>query len=149
MDANARIRYLAVVLRVFGALIVGLFATLFVLTAVDSPLMQDGGALAWLRWRPFSKHVELMLEIVYLVWGIFMLRASADPRRYLSFIDFTALANAAHGVLMVVQTFVLADQWHKLFTDDAFTLILAGLLLWLRPRGLDEAATAAPRAGTS
>ena len=149
MDANARIRYLAVVLRVFGALIVALFATLFVLTAADSPLMQDGGALAWLRWKPFSKHVELMLEIVYLVWGVFMLRASTDPRKYLSFIDFTAWANAAHGILMVVQTFVLADQWHKLFTDDAFTLILAGLLFWLRPRGLDEAATSAPLAGTS
>ena len=119
----------------------GLFATLFILTAADSPLMQEGGALAWLRWKPFSKHVELMLEIVYLVWGIFMLRAATDPRRYLSFIDFTVWANAAHGILMVIQTFVLGDQWHKLFTDDAFTLILAGLLFWLRPRGLEEAAT--------
>ena len=141
MDANARMRYLAVVLRVFGVILVGLFATLFILTAADSPLLQEGGGLAWLRWKPFSKHVELMLEIVYLVWGVFMLRASTNPRKYLSFIDFTAWANAAHGILMVIQTFIVANQWHKLYTDDALTLILAGLLFWLRPRGLEEAAT--------
>ena len=149
MDTNARIRYLAVVLRVFGILLLALFATLFILTAVDSPLMQEGGALAWLRWKPFSKHVELMLEIVYLVWGVFMLRASANPRQYLSFIDFTAWANAAHGILMVIQTFVVANQWHKLYTDDLLTLILAGLLFWLRPRGLAEAPTQTPDHGKS
>ena len=141
MDTDARIRYLAVVLRVFGVVLVVLFATLFSLTAVDSPLMQEDGGLAWLRWKPYSKHVELMLEIVYLVWGVFILRASMNPRRFLSFIDFTAWANAAHGILMVIQTFVLANQWHKLYTDDALTLIFAGLLFWLRPRGLTESAT--------
>ena len=145
MNVNTRIRYLSLVLRVFGVILVGLFTTLFILTAVDSPLMQQGGALVWLRWKPFSKHVELMLEIVYLVWGVFMLRASTNPRSYLSFIDFTAWANAAHGILMVIQTFVVADHWHKLYTDDLLTLILAGLLFWLRPRGLVEAPTQTER----
>ena len=141
MDARARIRYLAIVLRVFGLALVVLFTTLFILTAADSPLMQEGGQLAWLRWKPFAKDVELMLEIVYLVWGVFMVRAATNPMKYLSFIDFTALANAAHGILMVIQTFVAANQWHKLYTDDALTLILAGLLFWLRPRGLEETGT--------
>ena len=151
MNTSTRIRYLALVLRVFGVILVGLFATLFILTAVDSPLVQGGGALAWLRWMPFSdsKQVELMLEIVYLVWAVFMIRASANPMKYLSFIDFTAWANAAHGILMVIQTFVLANQWHKLYTDDALTLILASLLFWLRPQGLDEAAPQTPKPGKS
>ena len=151
MNANTRIRYLALVLRVCGVILLGLFATLFILTTVVSPLMQKGGALPWLRWMPFSdsKQVELMLEIVYLVCAVFMIRASANPMKYLSFIDFTAWANAAHGILMVVQTFVLANQWHKLYTDDLLTLILAGLLFWLRPRGLDEGAMQTPNAGKS
>ena len=54
-------------------------------------IMQEGGALRFLRWDILSKHVELMIEIVYLVWGIYMLIAARKPLSNLSFINFTRM----------------------------------------------------------
>jgi hypothetical protein len=143
MSADARLRLLSVVLKAFGVLLLALFTTLITLTALDSPLVDDGGALVWMRWQPFSKHVELMLEVVYWVWAVFLLRAARNPLAYLSFLDFTAWANLAHGLLMVVQTFIVAHHMHKLATDDLLTLLLAGLIFWLRPRAAERRVAAA------
>lgn len=135
MDEATKIARLKVFLQVFGIVSLLLFGSLFTLTALDSPMMQEGGALRALRWDVLSKHVELMLEVVYLVWGVFMLLAARKPLAYLSFIDFTAWANLAHGLLMVPQAMSLHGYGHKLVTDVAYCLILAIGLFWLRPKG--------------
>lgn len=135
MDEHARLRALGVFLTAFGVVSVVLFGGLFVLTATDAPVMQDGGALRFMRWDVLSKHVELMIEAVYLVWGVFLLRAARRPTAYLSFIDFTIWANAAHGLVMVLQAFTLHGFMYKMATDVAYCLVLAGGLALLRPRG--------------
>ena len=121
-------------LNAYGVISIILFGGLFVLTATDAPVMQDGGALRFLRWEPFSKHVELMIEIVYFVWGIFFFLAARKPLQYLSFISFTIWANLAHGLLMVPQAHMLAGYDYKLFTDVAYCLVLSVGLWLLRPR---------------
>ncbi len=121
-------------LNVYGILSIVLFGGLFSLTLFDAPIMQDGGALRFMRWEPLAKHIELMLEGVYLVWGVFLLRAARDPAQYLSFIDFTIWANLVHGLIMVPQSLVIPGFHYKLVTDVAYCLVLSGGLLVLRPR---------------
>ena len=58
-------------LRIYGVISVLLFGGLFLLTALDASVIQEGGALRFMRWEPLAKHIELMLEGVYFVWAFF------------------------------------------------------------------------------
>ena len=136
---HAEFRSLKDFLNLFGVISIALFGTLFLLTSFDAPIMQEGGALRFLRWDILSRHVELMIEIVYLVWGIFMLLAARNPLSYLSFLNFTLWANLAHGLLMIPQAFMVG-MMYKMFTDVAYCLVLAIGLWILVPKG--EEATA-------
>jgi hypothetical protein len=130
---NLELKGLKFFLNVFGLISIALFGTLFLLTSFDAPVMQEGGALRFLRWDILSKHVELMIEIVYLVWGIFMLIAARNPLSYLSFLQFTLWANLAHGLLMIPQAFMVG-MMYKMFTDVAYCLVLAVGLWILLPK---------------
>ena len=100
------------------------------LTSFDAPIMQEGGALRFMRWDVLSKHVELMLEAVYLVWGVFMLKAARKPMVWLSFLSFTLWANLVHGLLMIPQA-MMVGMMYKMYTDIAYCLFLAiGLWIW-------------------
>jgi hypothetical protein len=125
-------------LIVYGIVSIVLFGGLFALTLANAPIIQEGGALRFMRWEPLAKHIELMLEGVYFVWAIFFIAAARNPLRYLSFLDFTMWANAAHGAIMAVQAFVVPHFHYKMFTDVAYCLVLAGGLFVLRPRGRSE-----------
>jgi hypothetical protein len=130
METVSKLKSLKVFLAIYGIVSIMLFGTLFLLTSVDAPIIQEGGALRFLRWDVLSKHVELMIEIVYLVWGIFMLIAARKPLANLSFINFTLWANLAHGLLMIPQA-MMVDMMYKMYTDIAYCLFLAiGLWIW-------------------
>jgi hypothetical protein len=131
-------------LNVYGVISIVLFGGLFVLTLTDASIIQEGGALRFMRWEPLAKQIELMLEGVYLVWAVYFFVAARDPLRNLSFISFTAWANGVHGLIMVVQSVMMPMFHYKMFTDVAYCLVLAAGLVILRPRGatLDVVATA-------
>ncbi len=133
-----KLGHLKLFLNIFGVISILLFGTLFVLTALDAPIMQEGGSLRFLRWQPLAKHIELMIEIIYLVWGVFLFRAARNPLAYLSFIDFTIWANLAHGLLMIPQSHVMEGFQYKLITDVAYCLVLAVGLWLLRPAGTER-----------
>ncbi|KAJ3493507.1 hypothetical protein NLG97_g4690 [Lecanicillium saksenae] len=60
-----------------------------------------------LRWGPGgAEQYEEMIAAIYVVWGYFLLRASADPWRNELFLDFTACANVAHIGLMTLMAVV-------------------------------------------
>ncbi len=139
MEQATKLKNLQLFLTVFGVISIMLFGSLFLLTAIDAPVMQEGGALRFLRWDVLSKHVELMIEIVYLVWGIFMLLAARKPLAYLSFLRFTLWANLAHGLLMVPQA-MMVGMMYKMYTDIAYCLVLAIGLWILLPKGEEVAA---------
>ena len=134
MEQTAKLKNLTVFLNVYGVFSLLLFGGLFSLTSFDAPIMQDGGALRFMRWDILSKHVELMLEAVYLVWGVFMLMAARKPLAYVSFLNFTLWANLVHGLLMVPQA-MMVGMMFKMFTDIAYCLILALGLWMLMPKG--------------
>jgi hypothetical protein len=131
-------RALTIFLRIYGTVVLALFTMLFVGFVIQAPLLaENGGQLNWLIWNDVRfgndhAHVALMLLLIYMVWGVFLLRAARDPRAHRSFLDFTMWANVAHGLLMIVQAAMDLDRyWSKFFTDIPFVLILAaGIYLW-------------------
>lgn len=135
MDEATKITRLKLFLNIFGVISLGLFGTLLILTSTDAAIVQDGGALRFLRWDMLAKHVELMLEAVYFVWGIFMFRAARRPMAYLSFLDFTLWANLVHGLLMIYQALILHGFMYKMFLDVAYCLVLSAGIWLLRPKG--------------
>jgi len=134
MEQTAKLKNLKIFLNIYGIISIILFGGLFLLTSIDASVMQEGGALRFLRWDVLSKHVELMIEIVYLVWGIFMLIAASNPLSHLSFINFTLWANLAHGLLMIPQA-MMVGMMYKMYTDIAYCLVLAVGLWILTPKG--------------
>jgi len=134
MEQTAKFNSLKIFLNIYGIISVLLFGGLFLLTSIDASVVQEGGALRFLRWDVLSKHVELMIEIVHLVWGIFMLIAARKPLSHLSFINFTLWANLAHGLLMIPQA-MMVGMMYKMYTDIAYCLVLAVGLWILTPKG--------------
>jgi hypothetical protein len=133
-------------LRVYGVLTLVIFVSLLVGFLAQSPLLAEhGGVLNWTIWNDVRcghshLHVPPMLMVIYIVWGVFLLRAASDPRSYGSFLSFTMWANLAHGLLMVVQAgSEISHYWSKYLTDIPFVLILAlGIFLWRRANGAGE-----------
>lgn len=121
-------------MNIYGVVSIILFGGLFILTSINAPIMQEGGAFRFMRWDVLSKHVELMIEAVYLVWGIFMLIAARKPSAYISFLSFTLWANLVHGLLMIPQAFMVGMAY-KMFTDVSYCVFLAIGLWMLMPKG--------------
>jgi hypothetical protein len=127
-------------LRVYGVLTLAIFVSLLVGFLAQSPLLAEhGGVLNWTIWNDVRcgsahLHVPPMLMVIYIMWGVFLLRAASDPRSYASFLSFTMWANLAHGLLMTVQAATeISHYWSKYLTDIPFVLILAlGIFLWRR-----------------
>jgi hypothetical protein len=137
MAQSSKLKSLKVFLNIYGIVSIILFGGLFLLTSLDASVMQEGGALRFMRWDILSKHVELMLEAVYLTWGIFMLIAARKPLSNLSFLNFTLWANLVHGLLMIPQA-LMVGMMYKMFTDIAYCLVLAIGLWILLPKGEEK-----------
>jgi hypothetical protein len=138
--ASRRLAVFKTFLRVYGVLTLAIFGLLLPGFVVQSPLLAEhGGPLNWTIWndvRCGSEHLHVppMLMIIYIVWGVFLIRAARNPQAYVSFLNFTMWANLAHGLLMVGQAGMDIDRyWSKFFTDIPFVLILALGIYVLRP----------------
>jgi hypothetical protein len=144
-----------VFLRVYGVLTLVIFVSLLVGFLAQSPLLAEhGGVLNWTIWNDVRcghshLHVPPMLMVIYIVWGVFLLRAASDPRSYGSFLSFTMWANFAHGLLMVAQAgSEISHYWSKYLTDIPFVLILAlGIFLWRRADGARRSSRAVDNLG--
>jgi hypothetical protein len=139
-DSSRKLAALRVFLRIYGILTLIIFGLLFVGFMVQTPLLAEhGGVLNWTIWNDVRfgndhAHVPPMLLLIYVVWGVFLLRAAGDPPAYASFLNFTMWANLAHGLLMAAQVFTDVDRyWSKFLTDIPFVLILAIGIYLLRP----------------
>ncbi len=135
MEKETNFKGLRVFLNIYGVVSVILFGGLFLLTMFNASILQEGGALRFMRWAPLAPMIEMMLEAVYFVWGVFFFRAAKNPIRYISFINFTIWANLVHGVVMLVQAFMMPMFLYKIFTDIAYCIVLAIGLWLLKPKG--------------
>jgi hypothetical protein len=84
-NATRKSAGLSIFLRVYGILTLAIFSLLFVGFMVQTPLLAEhGGALNWTIWNDVRfgaehAHVPPMLLLIYVVWGVFLLRAEQVP----------------------------------------------------------------------
>lgn len=124
MDDIHRLKYLRLVLRVFGVVfIVGVYP----LTVV----WPSGWA-----WHAGQSNYLQMIIAIYAMLGVFLLLAASDPAQHLSLISFTIWSSVAHGGTMAVQSLANTQHIGHLYGDVPALFVIAGMLGWLCPRAL-------------
>ena len=123
MEEAAKLKYLAIALRLFGVIFI-----------VGVPVMMmwvwpDG----W-SWTPSQPEYEQMIMGVYATLGVFLLLAAKDPAKHASLIWFTIWSSLVHGAIMLVQA--LRDPTDRAnLLGDVPALFLVAIVLWiLMPR---------------
>lgn len=115
MDLAVRLKWLRVVLVIFAVFCLAFW-----------PLTQLW-PVGW-SWHPRGSHSEHMIVVLYIVLGIFLLRAARNPMQHRSLIWFTVWSSVGHGGLMAWQS--LSDPMeHGHMLGDIPALLVGALLL--------------------
>jgi hypothetical protein len=77
---------------------------------------------------------DTMQMAIYFVLGIFLLLAVRDPVKHRSLISFTAWSSLAHAFVMTTLGFELPPEKSGFIAGSAILVVIAVLLLALRPR---------------
>lgn len=94
----------------FGKL--AFFLPIRVLLPFRPQLPPDFAALV--RWGPGgSEQYEEMIAAIYIVWGVFLVRAGARPWENVLFLDFTVWGNVMHiGLMTIMAVINKGDRVH-------------------------------------
>ncbi len=119
-------------------------AFVMILTGLDNWLLQyEWGKLVMrlLRWGDQTggaEHYELMISIIYIIWGGFLIRAASKPLQHALFFDFTALANIAHFGAMFLMALLMQHEMIHLAGDVLLGWLSLGVFIvfWLPVRRL-------------
>jgi len=90
-------------------------------------------------WRPEQPAYLHMILSIYVVLGIFLLRAARDPARHLSLIWFAVWSSLAHATVMAIHSLTDAGQMGHLWGDVAALVLTAVVLTVLVRRELPAA----------
>jgi hypothetical protein len=85
-------------------------------------------------WSPYL----FMLIAMYAAWGILMLRGARDPLGHRDIVDYGILANALHGLVMLVQSFVYPHEHQHLWADVPLLFVLCAVLWYWHPARVAE-----------
>lgn len=100
--------------------------------ALDAAFVQEGHFLGDILMRhPYRWDFETMIAAIYIVWGIFLWKASREPEKHSSLISFTIYANLFHGALMFVQALIRTHETTRLLGDTLHLFLPAAVLLVL------------------
>ena len=134
MNELIRERRLSVTLKIIAFVFVVPFSLFFVLLLSNSSLIAEGSLLgAMLRWQPYNTAYETMIATIYIVWGIVLWKASANPSDNKLLIEFTIWGNLAHAGVMLISAFAIEGEITHAVGDVMVLLLVGGVLLWLRP----------------
>src|SRR5690606_10233948 len=88
----------------------------------------------WHTGPPHAAEYFVMIVGLYATLGVFLLRASRDPRAHLSLIWFTVWSSAVHAAVMAVQA--VGDDGRHLghLWGDVAALLLVAVVLGLLTR---------------
>ncbi len=135
MNEKVRLQRLTVAMKAISIFFIVGFLPLLVLVVIDSPIVAEGSLIAsLLRWQPYNAAYFGMLVTIYTVWGIFLWKASRNPKEQILFIDFTIWANLAHAGIMLVFAIYREGELIHVVGDVAVLVLIAAVLYWLRPR---------------
>jgi len=124
MTDAERLKYLALALRVIGA--VAIFGV-YPLTV----LWPSG----WAWHSGQSEYLEMIIAI-YATLGVFLLLAARNPGGHLSLISFAIWSSVVHGAVMAVQSVLSPHHVHHLYGDVLALFVIAGVLGFLSPEAL-------------
>jgi len=71
-----------------------------------------------------------MIIILYVAWGILMVRGAKDPKANAALFDYGILANLLHALLMVPMAFYYPNELAHLWADIP-VLLAVSLILWI------------------
>ncbi|MBI5803536.1 hypothetical protein HY448_02515 [Candidatus Pacearchaeota archaeon] len=113
-------KYLKIILKI-SSLFLLYFIPLFFLVVSDfgKNFLQVGTFLGNLLIRyPYQWDYELMFLGIYLVWGIFLWKASKNPEKNITFIKFTAWGFIVNAITMIIVGSVKTEDLIHLITDS-------------------------------
>jgi hypothetical protein len=109
---------LSVALIVFGLAFCSLYAMLIIWPS----------GWAWHEGSPASSDYFMMIAGVYVVLGVFMIRAAKDPAANASLIWFVVWSSVAHALVMGWEAFRTPMMKGHLVGDVPFLLVIALVL---------------------
>jgi hypothetical protein len=71
-----------------------------------------------------------MIIVLYVAWGILMVRGAKDPKANAALFDYGILANLLHALLMVPMAFYYPNERAHLWADIPM-LLAVSLILWI------------------
>jgi hypothetical protein len=89
---------------------------------------------AWHQGSPAASDYFMMICFVYIVMGIFMIRAARQPAAHASLIWFVIWSSAAHAAVMTWEAFRTPMMLGHLVGDIPALVIASGLLAFLMLR---------------
>jgi hypothetical protein len=123
MRQEAKLKYLKIALYVFGIIFVfGIYA-----------MMMWIWPSGW-SWTPRQPEYEQMIMGLYIVLGVFLIRAAKDPVKHASLIWFTIWSSIVHGGIMFVQAIVDETERANLLGDVPALFLVAIILWYLMPK---------------
>ena len=111
-------RLLSAALIAFGAAFCSLYAMLLIWPS----------GWAWHEGSPASSDYFMMIAGVYVVLGVFMIRAAKDPAANASLIWFVVWSSVAHALVMGWEAFRTPMMKGHLVGDVPFLLVIALVL---------------------
>jgi hypothetical protein len=123
MKQEEKLKYLKISLYVFGVTFV-----------VGVPAM-----MLWIwpsgwGWTPPQPEYEQMIMGIYVVLGIFLVRAAKDPMADASLIWFTIWSSIVHAGIMLIQALVDETEKANLIGDIPALFLVAFVLWYLMPK---------------
>jgi membrane protein DedA with SNARE-associated domain len=89
---------------------------------------------AGFAWRPEQHEYEQMIAVIYVVLGVFLLRASRAPLDHLPVIWFAVWSSLAHAAVMTLHVAMSPGEWVHLVGDIPALVIIAAVLAVLTRR---------------
>jgi len=123
IDAT-RIKYLRIALIIVGLV--------FIVGVYPLTIVWPSG---W-AWHTGQSEYLQMILVLYLTLGVFLIRASRDPREHRSLIWFTVWSSVAHGGIMAIQAIVNPQHIGHLWGDVLALFVVAAVLTLLMPRSV-------------
>jgi hypothetical protein len=80
-----------------------------------------------------------MIIVLYMAWGILMVRGAKDPKANAALFDYGILANVMHALLMIPQSFIYPNEHAHLWADIPLLLAVAAILWIYHPNRVSGA----------
>ncbi len=130
-------KYLKMILKI-TAIFLWYFTPLFFFIVWDinraNPLLKEGTILGdMLVRRPYQWDFELFFAGLFLVWGIFVWRATKDTQKDSNIIKFTGWAFLVQAITMILAGAIRSQDLMHLLNDSIYWFILAFLILYFAP----------------